>query len=262
MNWGERDVHEGKARVPAALTALESQIADEERIVGIPTDQPLTDAAIVRRHTQVGVLFALVTFVALATLATSASSLRVFTSALGLMFGVYAVRKERHLQRLARLHRDECSIHLTVADSLLRSGVLRADRELLDLRTAVETGASGLAADLLDVVPAECAALRLIGPSGETPLAAVCDQGDHAIRLDPAAAHEALRRREPIRQGARDGRTVIAVPLEHQHHVLGVLEVISGPASFYSAYDAELVSVFAYGAVSGLLSGRRTVEAP
>jgi hypothetical protein len=248
--------------VPATLTALESQIADEERIVGIPTDQPLTDRAIVRRHTQVGVLVALVTFVAVATLAASASSLRVLTSALGLAFGLYALREERHLQRLTRLHRDEYSIHLTVADSLLRSGVLRADRELLDLRTAVEACASGLAADLLDVVPADCAAVRLIGPSGETPLAAVCDQGAHAVRLDPAAAHEALRRREPVRQGARDGRTVIAVPLEHDHHVLGVLEVISDPASFYSAYDAELVSVFAYGAVSGLASGRRTVETP
>jgi len=248
--------------VPATLTALESQIADEERIVGLPTDQPLTDKAIGRRHTQVGVLLALVTFAAVATLATSASSLRVLTSALGLAFGIYAVRKERHLHLLAGLYHDECSIHLTVADSLLASGVLRADRELLDLRTAVEAGATGLATDLLDVVPADCAAVRLIGPSGETPLAAVCDQCAHAVRLDPAAAHEALRRREPVRQGACDGRTVIAVPLEHQHHVLGVLEVISDPASFYSAYDAELVSVFAYGAVSGLLSGRRTVDAP
>lgn len=248
--------------MPATLIALESQIADEERIVGIPTDRPLTDQAIVRRHTQVGVLFALVTVVAVATLVTSASSLRVLTCAVALAFGVYAVREERHLRRLARLHRDECSIHLTVADSLLRSGVLRADRELLDLRSTVEASASGLAADLLDVVPADCAAVRLIGPSGETPLAAVCDQGAPAIRLDPAAAHEALRRREPVRQGARDGRTVIAVPLEHHHHVLGVLEVISDPAGFYSAYDAELVSAFAYGAVSGLLSGRRTVDTP
>jgi hypothetical protein len=207
-------------------------------------------------------LVGLMTFVAVATLATSANGLRVFTSALALAFGVYAVQKEHHLQKLSKLYRDECKINLTVADSLLRSGVLRADRELLDLRGAVELAASGLAADLLDVVPADCAAVRLIGPSGETPLAAVCDAGETAIGLDPAAAHEALRRREPIRQGGRDGRTVIAVPLEHQHYVLGVLEVISGPASFYSAYDAELVSVFAFGAVSGLLSGRRAAEAP
>ena len=248
--------------MPANLTTLEHQIADEERIVGIPTDQPLTNAAITRRHVQIGVLTGMLWLVALAALFSATREVRVFACTLALVFGVYAVQKERHLQRLSHLHRDECSIHLTVADSLLRSGVLRADNELLDLRTAVELGAARLAANLVEVVPADCAAVRLVGPSGETPLAAVCDQGERAIRLDAAAAHEALRRREPVRQGSRDGRTVIAVPLEHHQHVLGVLEVVSGPAEFYSAYDAELVSAFAYGALSGLLSGRRPGDAP
>ena len=247
--------------MPANLTTLEHQIADAERIVGIPTARPLTNAAIVRRHVQIGVLTALLWIVAVATLVSATRSVRLLTTALAIAFGVYAVQKERHLQRLSHLHRDECSIHLTVADSLLRSGVLRADRELLDLLAAIESGAARLAADLVEVVPADCAAVRLIGPSGETPLAAVCDQGVKAVRLDAAAAHEALWRREPVRQGARDGRTVIAVPIEHHQHVLGVLEVVSGEAEFYSVYDTELVSAFAYGAVSGLLSGRRPVDA-
>ena len=248
--------------MPANLTTLEHQIADEERIVGIPTDQPLTTAAITRRHVQIGVLTGMLWLVALAALFSATREVRVFACTLALVFGVYAVQKERHLQRLSHLHRDECTIHLTVADSLLRSGVFRADTELLDLRTAVELGAARLAADLVEVVPADCAAVRLVGPSGETPLAAVCDEGEKSVRLDAAAAHEALRRREPVRQGARDGRTVIVVPLEYHQHVLGLLEVVSGVAEFYSAYDAELVSAFAYGAVSGLLSGRRPPEAP
>lgn len=248
--------------MPANLTTLEHQIADEERIVGIPTDQPLTNSAIVRRHVQLGVLTGLLWLVAVAALVSATRGVRVLACALALAFGVYAVRKERHLQRLTHLHRDECSIHLTVADTLLRSGVFRADNELLDLRSAVEVSAARLAADLVDVVPAECAAVRLIGPSGETPLAAVCDQGEKSVRLDAGAAHEALHRREAVRQGSIDGRTVIAVPLEYHQHVLGVLEVVSSVAEFYSAYDAELVSAFAYGAVSGLLSGRRPAEAP
>ena len=84
--------------------------------------------------------------------------LRVFTSALALAFGVYACRRNATSSASTRLHRDECSIHLTVADSILRSGALRTDRELLDLRTAVELGAARLAAGLADVVPADCAA--------------------------------------------------------------------------------------------------------
>jgi len=248
--------------VPANLTTLEHQIADEERIVGIPTDRPLTNAAIVHRHVQLGVITGLLWLVAIAALVSATRGVRVFACVLALAFAAYALQKERHLQRLTHLHRDECSIHLTVADSLLRSGVLRADNELLDLRTAVELGAARLAADLVEVVPADCAAVRLVGPSGETPLAAVCDEGERAVRLDAAAAHEALRRREAVRQGALDGRTVIAVPLEYHNHVLGLLEVVSGPAEFYSAYDAELVSAFAYGAVSGLMSGHQPAEAP
>jgi len=247
--------------VPAKLSTIERQIALEERIVGIPTDQPLTNAAIVRRHSQIGVLLALVLLVAVATLVSATSLLRVFTSALAVAFGLYSVQKERHLQRLTRLHHDECSIHLNVADCILRSGALRTDRELLDLKTAVEIGAARLASGVAAVVPAACAAVRLVGPSGETPLAAVCDLGAGGVWLDPSAAHAALQRREPIRRGARDGRTVIAVPLEHQDDVVGILEVISESTEGYSIRDTELVSAFARGAVSALLSGRRRAEA-
>ena len=60
---------------------------------------------------------------------------------------------------------------------------------------------------------ADCTRVRLLGPSGEMPLAAVCDFGDAGIWLDPPAAHEAAARHKPVRHGAADGRTVIVVPL-------------------------------------------------
>ena len=246
--------------MPATLTALEHEIAEEERIVGIPTDQPLTSAAIDRRHAQIGLVLGLASLVTIATLVSATSVLRVLTSALALAFGGYALQKERHLRHLTELYRDECSIHLNVADIILRSGALRTDRELLDLRSAVELGAARLAADLSAVVPAECAALRLVGPGGETPLAAVSDLGSGGLWLDPVAAHAALLRREPIRRGAHDGRTVIAVPLEHHHDVVGILEVVSRPHEAYSILDTERVAAFASGAVSGLLSVHRGGE--
>jgi hypothetical protein len=246
--------------VSANLITLEHEIAEEERIVGIPTDEPLTSAAIDRRHTQIGLVLGLASMVTIATLVSATSTLRVLTSALALAFGIYALRKERHLRRLTDLYRDECSIHLDVADIILRSGALRTDRELLDLRSAVEVGAARLAADLGCVVPAECTALRLVGPGGETPLAAVSDLGSGGHWLDPATAHAALQRHEPIRRGARDGRTVIAVPLEHHHDVVGILEVVSRPHETYSILDTERVAAFASGAVSGLLSVRHGME--
>jgi GAF domain len=248
--------------VPDTLTDLEQQIASEERIVGIPTDQPLTNAAIVRRHVQIGVLLGLVSLVAVATLLSALRSWRIWTSALALAFGVYALVKERHLDRLAHLYRDECSIHLRVADRLLASGFMQADQELLGLRLAVEVGAARIAAELADTMLAHCASVRLIGPSGETPLAAVCDLEEAGVWLDPSAAREAIARHEPIRRGAPDGRTVIAVPLEHHYEAVGVIEVVSGPAEPYGARDAELVSAFARGAVSGLLGSRRPPDTP
>jgi hypothetical protein len=248
--------------VPDSLITLEREIATEERIVGIPTDRPLTDSAIGRRNSQLGFLLGLLAIVVVATLASDMSSLRVLTSALALVFGIYALQKERHLQRLARLHHDENSILLDIADSLLRSGALQADREMLDLRSAVELGAARLASDAADAVLAHCAAVRLVGPSGETPLAAVCDFEGAGIWLDPDAAHTALQRHEAIRRGAPDGRTVIAVPLEYRHEVVGVLEVVSGASEPYSMQDAERVSAFARGAVSGLLSGRGRFDTP
>jgi len=248
--------------VPDSLITLEREIAREERIVGIPTDRPLTDSAIGRRNSQIGLLLGLLTIAVCATLATDMSALRVLVSALALVFGIYALQKERHLRRLTRLHHDENSMLLDVAASMLRSGALHADRELLDLRSAVELGAARIATDAADAVLAHCAAVRLVGPSGETPLAAVCDFEGAGIWLDPDAAHSALQRHEPIRRGAPEGRTVIAVPLEYRHQVVGVLEVVSGPSEPYSMQDAELVSAFARGAVSGLLSGRGRFDTP
>ncbi len=248
--------------MPASLTTLQQQIADEERSVGLPTDRPLTSAAIARRHAQIAVVLALVTLTVIATLSAARAAYSVLTSVIAVAFSVYALSKDRHLRRLERLQHDEHSIHLDVAQRLLRSGAMRSDPELLDLQAALELNAFRLTADLADVVPADCAGLRLVGPSGETPVAALLELREGDIVLDPSAATEALRCRAPIRRGACDGRTVLAVPLEHRDGVVGVLEVVSGMAGRYTAHDEELVAAFARGAVAGLLSGRVGVDTP
>jgi hypothetical protein len=245
---------------PITFDNLELQITHEERIVGIPTDRPLTHAAIVKRYLQIGGLLGLLSLATIATLVSSTSALRIFVPTLAVAFGVYAWIEGKHLERLARLQRDESSIHLNVADSLLRSGILGTDRTVLDLRTAVERAANQLVADVATLVPSDCAGLRLVGPSGETPLAAVCDLGACGVWLDPSAAHDALAQHEPVRRGARDGRTVIAVPLEHQGEVVAVIEVVSVESDRYSLVDELIVSAFARGAVSALLDGERLLD--
>jgi predicted MPP superfamily phosphohydrolase len=136
---------------PTTVDTLEHEIEHEERIVGLPTDRPLTHSAIVKRHAQIGVLLGLLSLALVATLVSSMGAWRFFFCVLALGFGVYAWIEGKHLERLARLQRDETSIHLTVADSLLRSGILRTDRGALALRNAVERAANQLAADLVVV---------------------------------------------------------------------------------------------------------------
>ena len=122
-----------------------------------PPDRPLTDAAIVRRRLQIAVLLGLLGLVAVVAMFAAPGVLQLGASVFALGFGWYALEKERHLQRLARLRGDANTISLVVADELVFSGALEADRELLDLRLAIERSAVALAAGLAEVLPTDCA---------------------------------------------------------------------------------------------------------
>ena len=158
--------------MPATVTTLDREIALEERRVGIPTDQPLTDGAIARRRLQIAVVLGASGFVALSAVYLANGVVRVGAIALAVVFGAYAIEKDRHLRRLALLRGDSMRITLVVANELMFSGALAGDRELLDLRDGIGRAAGRLAAGLADVVRADCTRLRLLGPSGEVPVAA------------------------------------------------------------------------------------------
>ena len=132
----------------ATVTILQEEITREERLVGLPPDRPLTDAALVHRRVQIAVLLGLLGLVSLVAMFTASGSLRLVASILALAFGYYALEQEQHLQRLTGLKGDANLISLVVADELVFSGALEADRELLDLRIAIELAAPQLAAGL------------------------------------------------------------------------------------------------------------------
>ena len=109
----------------------------------------------------------------------------------------YAMEKDRHLRRLATLRGDSMRITLAVASELMFSGALAGDRELLDLRDGIGRAAGRLAAGLADVVRADCTRLRLLGPSGEVPVAAERElTARRLVADDPAAAHAVVRTRK------------------------------------------------------------------
>jgi hypothetical protein len=238
--------------MPATVTTLDREIAREERSVGLPTDQPLTDRAIAHRRVQIAAVLLVCGFVALFAVFASSGVLKISAIALAGGFGMYAIEQDRHLRRLALLRGDSRRITLVVAGELMYSGALASDRELLDLREGVGKTAGRLAAALADVVPAECTRVRLVGPSGEVPIAAERELvPGRSVTDDGAPAEEAMRTGAPVRKEV-GGRTVLAVPLWRRDDLVAVLEAVSPPGELYEPVDAALVDSFARGAIAAL----------
>ena len=239
----------------AAITTLEQEIAHEERRVGLPVGEPLTDSSITRRRVQIEGLLAACAFVALFALLVAGGLIRALAVALAVAFGVYAMEKDRHFRRLASLRDDTRKITLAVAGELMDSGALDPDRELLDLRDGLATAAGRLATGLAGVLPADSARVRLVGPSGEVPIAALRQIATGGtVPDDGDAAAEALRHRAPVRRESIDGRGILVVPMWRGDDLVALLEVVSPPDERYLPKHALIVDAFARGAVAALLA--------
>jgi hypothetical protein len=239
--------------MPATITTLEREIALEERRVGIPVNQPLTDKAIARRRTQIAGVLGASGFVALFAVILASGIVSVGAIGLAALFGVYAVEKDRHLRRLALLRGDSMRITLVVANELMFSGALAGDRELLDLRDGIGRAAGRLAAGLADVVGAECTRVRLLGPSGEVPVAAERDLAARAsVPDDPTAAHKVLRNRRTVREVTVDDRGVLVVAMRRGDEILALLEAVAPRGDRYRPVDVVQADAYARGAVAAL----------
>jgi hypothetical protein len=239
--------------MPAAVTILDREITLEERRVGIPTNQPLTDGAIARRRLQIAIVLGASGFVALFAMFVAAGLVRAGAIMLAALFGAYAVEKDRHLRRLASLRGDSMRITLAVASELMLSGALASDPELLDLRDGIGRAAGRLAAGLADVVGAECTRVRLLGPSGEVPVAAERDLAARAsVPDDPTAAHKVLRNRRTVREVTVDDRGVLVVAMRRGDEVLALLEAVAPRGDRYRPVDVVQADAYARGAVAAL----------
>jgi hypothetical protein len=237
--------------MPATVTTLDREIAREERCAGLPAGQPPTDGAIAHRRLQIAALMVACGLVAIYAAYAAAGTVQTCAIALAVAFGVYAIGQDRHLRRLAALCDDSRRITLVVAGELIHSGAL-ADRELLDLRDAVGRCAGALCAALADTMGADCVRVRLVGPSGEVPVAAERDLAPRRPLLDdPATAARAARMRAPVRAQVGN-RSVMAVPVWRGDDEIALLELVGPPGARYGPSDAALVDAFATGAVAAL----------
>ena len=199
----------------ATVTTLDREIADEERIVGLPTDRPLTDGAITRRRIQIAAMLLACGFLAVFAACFASGEMQILAIALAVVFGMYSIEKDRHLRRLGRLRGDSLRITLVVAGELMYSGVLDGDRELLDLRDGIarERGtARGR--------PRRCDCLGLRTRPHARSVRRSADRGRARAGADSAGAgrrghrpRRAAHDRAPVRRMSADGRSVLVVPL-------------------------------------------------
>jgi hypothetical protein len=238
--------------VPATVTTLEREIAREERRVGLPTDRPVRDRDFSRRRWQIAVMMLACAGVALYAVFAASGGLQLCAVALAGGFGVYALEQDRHLHRLAVLCGDSQRITFVIADEIMFSGALIDDRELLDLRDRIGRRAAGVVVALAGLLPDHCTRVRVVGPSGELPIAAECNCGRREPEIDDsAAAIEAVSTRAVVR--ALDGdRGVMAAALWRGEDAIGVLETIAPHGEHYDAGDAALVDAFGRGVVAAL----------
>jgi hypothetical protein len=238
----------------ATVTTLDREIAREERFVGLPTDEPLTDAAIARRRVQIAGVLGACAFVTVFAMSFGTVSGRLVAIGVGFAFGIYAIEKDRHLRRLALLRGDSLRITLVVAGELMHSGALAGDRELLDLRDRIGCAAGQLASGLAEVVPTDAARVRLLGPCGEVPVAAERDSARIRVPDEPHAAIDALRLRRPIRTADADSRGVLVVPMWRGDEIVALLEAVGAPGDRFTPRDAAQVDGYGRGVVAALLA--------
>jgi hypothetical protein len=240
----------------ATVTALDEEIAQEERRVGIDAAPSELPGAISRRQAQIAMVLALVV-TALVGLAFTPTGLRVaspplrgLTTSLAVLLVVYAVEQNRHLRRLDRLAHVSNDITLAVADAITSSGALTVDDELLRLRHGFARASDALAEGLAEVLQADAARVRIPGPSDEVAIAARHDRVP--VPDDGRVAWHALRRGRPVQRAMEDGRVVLAVPVWHGGEAVAVLEAVSDPGAPFVPRDAAVLVAFGRGALAGL----------
>lgn len=191
--------------------------------------------------------------------------------ALAVGFGVYAIEKELHLQRLTKLLVDERSLNAALSNRLRELSTLleagKAMNSVLELR------------DVLDIILRS--ALELLeGRDGsimmleeEDDLVAVCAYGNEyaegaRVKVGEGIAGRVAEDREPLllvgevdessggRRRDQPVDSAMCFPLVNRDDLLGVLNVNAGPERPFTEYDLRALGLFAEHAASAIANAR------
>lgn len=264
---------------------MSERIRREARVVGLRGFRTPSLEAVERRRMQlwivttillvgVSVGTAIVSLWAGSPLQTwlTPSVLRASVVLLSIGFCAYAIEKELHLRKLARLLIDERVLTAAFSNRLREVSVLleagKAMNSVLDLRSVLDIILGGA----LDLLSGKSGSILL--RDGDQ-LRAGCVRGndqarDRRIRLgEGIAGHVALSREPLLINGEADPAdfpglapheqyvdSAMCVPLVNRDELLGVLNVNADPDREFTEYDLRALSLFAEQAASAIANAR------
>jgi GAF domain len=262
------------------------EIQREARVAGLRGASAPSIESIERRRLQlwaVTVFILLAISIAIALVSTwhpveggviSPSALRIGVVLLAVGFGIYAIEKEIHLHRLARLLTDQRVLTEALKNRLHEMSLLleagKAMNSVLELPAVLET----ILRTSIDLLSGEGGSIMLLETTED--LVTVVAQGSDAggvgrrVRVGSGIAGWVAETREPcLIDGPVDparfpGVTVremqvhnaLSVPLASRNKLFGVLSVNATSGRTYTAYDLQAASLLAEQAAGAIANAR------
>lgn len=261
------------------------EIKREARVVGLRGVSTPSLESIERRRLQ---LWALTVFMLLAvsigvavvsTWRPSSNSvltptaLRIGVVLLAIGFGVYAIEKELHLHRLARLLTDQRVLTTALTNRLHEMSLLleagKAMNSVLELPAVLET----ILRSAIDLLSGESGSIMLLETSDD--LVAVLARGNDIavgmrVRVGSGIAGRVAATREALLiEGQADPTqfpglspreqqvvSALSIPLVSRDKLFGVLNVNAGSDRRYTVYDLQAASLFAEQAAGAIANAR------
>ena len=264
---------------------LSEGIRREARVVGLSGFSTPSLETVERRRLQLWVLTALVLMaVSLAVVALAtwpvpdvlpfaiSTVLRVAVVLLSAAFCAYAIEKELHLHRLARLLVDERVLSTALTNRLHEVSLLletgKAINSVLDLKVVLDT----ILGSAIELLGGTSGSIML---AEEDELVTVCVRGnDHArgsrMRFGEGIAGHVAAMREPLLidgdadpadfpglvERAEPIDSAISTPLVSRDEVVGVLNVNTTAGRIFTEYDLRAMSVFAEQAAAAIANAK------
>jgi two-component system sensor histidine kinase KdpD len=199
--------------------------------------------------------------------------LRIGVVALALAFGVYAIEKELHLRRLARLLTDQRVLTTALTNRLHEMSLLleagKAMNSVLELPAVLET----ILRSAMDLLDGKSGSIMLL-ESSDTLVTVLARGNDVAVgrRVNVGAgiAGKVAETREalliegqanPSEFPGLDQReqrvlSALSIPLVSRGRLFGVINVNAGTDRAYTVYDLQAASIFAEQAAGAIANAR------